>query len=50
MLHITEERLQGAKPYGVDQAEQYLPHLQAALEIALAEATGWATAGYGNAT
>jgi alpha-N-acetylglucosaminidase len=37
MLRITAERLQGEKPCGVDQARQFLPHLQAALEIALAE-------------
>jgi hypothetical protein len=38
MLRVTAERLQGETPYGVDQAQQFLPHLQAALEIALAEA------------
>ena len=38
MLRVTAERLQGERPYGVDQAQQFLPHLQAALEIALAEA------------
>jgi alpha-N-acetylglucosaminidase len=37
MLRITNERLQGEKTYGVDQARQFLPHLQAALQIALAE-------------
>lgn len=38
MLRVTAERLQGERPYGVDQARQFLPHLQAALEMALAEA------------
>jgi len=37
MFRITAERLQGERPCGVDQARQFLPHLQAALEIALAE-------------
>ncbi|NUQ61259.1 MAG: alpha-N-acetylglucosaminidase C-terminal domain-containing protein [Pirellulales bacterium] len=37
MLRVTRERLQGETPYGVAQARQFLPHLQAALEIALAE-------------
>jgi alpha-N-acetylglucosaminidase len=37
MLRITAERLPSDKPYGLDQARQFLPHLQAALEIALAE-------------
>lgn len=37
MLRITMERLQGEQPYGVNQAQRFLPHLQAALEIALTE-------------
>ncbi|MCR4414111.1 MAG: alpha-N-acetylglucosaminidase C-terminal domain-containing protein, partial [Thermoguttaceae bacterium] len=37
MLRITAERLGGREPYGVEQARRFLPHLQAALEIALAE-------------
>jgi hypothetical protein len=37
MLRVTAERLHGERPYGVDQAQKFLPHLQAALEIALAE-------------
>lgn len=38
MLRITAERVQADKPYGADQARQFLPHLQAALDIALDEA------------
>jgi len=38
MLHITGDRLGGERPYGAEQARQFLPHLQAALEVALAEA------------
>ncbi|MCU0962918.1 MAG: alpha-N-acetylglucosaminidase C-terminal domain-containing protein, partial [Pirellulaceae bacterium] len=37
MLRITAERTAGQPPYGVDQARQFLPRLQAALEFALAE-------------
>jgi len=37
MLRITGERLGTQPPYGTEQARQFLPHLQAALEIALAE-------------
>jgi alpha-N-acetylglucosaminidase len=38
MVRVTAERLGGERPCGVDQACRFLPHLQAALEIALAEA------------
>jgi hypothetical protein len=39
MFRITAERIAGEPAYGVDQARQFIPHLQAALEIALAESS-----------
>jgi len=35
MLRITSGRLDPARPYGVDQAKRFLPHLENALRIAL---------------
>ncbi len=37
MFRVTTDRLQGERPCNVDQARKFLPHLQSALEIALAE-------------
>jgi len=37
MLRMTSDRMAGEPPYGAEQARQFLPRLQAALEIALAE-------------
>ncbi|MFH1265844.1 MAG: alpha-N-acetylglucosaminidase TIM-barrel domain-containing protein [Planctomycetota bacterium] len=37
MIRIRNQHLDPQKPYGVDQAKRFLPHLEIALEIALEE-------------